>query len=75
MQDDDLLRIQVVNEPHRALPFQVYAGPHLLAECPDVETLEDARRCNVFARLRSRLLASAGREVAQTAGQGGDATI
>lgn len=57
MQIDEPLRIQVVNEPHRALPFQVYAGPHLVAQCPDPETLEEARRLNVFARLRARLLA------------------
>jgi hypothetical protein len=70
MQSDDLLRIEVVNEPHRLLPFRVYAGPHLLAECPDTATLEQARSSHVFARLRVRLLAGAGPEGAEAAGQG-----
>jgi hypothetical protein len=67
-EDGTTMAIQVVNEPHRALPFQVYAGPHLLAQCPSIEAVEDARRHNIFARLRIRLMAGVATEGAEPDG-------
>ena len=64
MDYDTVLHIQVVVEPHRSLPYQVYAGPHLVAACPDSETFERARRGHLFASLRSLLLAECSRPCA-----------
>lgn len=54
--------LEVVQQPHKPLPVQVWLGQHLVAELPDQETLLALRRGHVLQRLRLRLLAQASAE-------------
>ena len=48
--------LQVVHEPHRELPVQVWIGEILVAQLPNREALRDLNRRYVLQRLRARML-------------------
>ena len=48
--------LQVVHEPHRELPVQVWMGAILVAQLPDRDALKDLNRRYVLQRLRHRVL-------------------
>lgn len=48
--------LQVVHEPHRELPVQVWLGEMLVAQLPDREALRELNRRYVLQRLRHRVL-------------------
>lgn len=50
--------IEVVHEPHRQLPVQVWMRGVLLAELPSEEYLVRLNREHVLQRLRHRVLAA-----------------
>ena len=51
-------QIEVVREPHRQLPVQVWMRGVLLAELPSEEHLQSLNREHVLQRLRHRVLAA-----------------
>ena len=48
--------LQIVHEPHRELPVQVWMGEMLVAQLPDREALSELNRRYVLQRLRHRVL-------------------
>lgn len=61
--------LEIVQQPHKPLPIQVWLGVHLLAELPDQETLLALRRSFVLQRLRARMLQRIGEPTEEAAWQ------
>ena len=55
-QDGGHAHLEVVCEPHKKLPVEVWMGSILLAQLPSRESLGELNRHYVLQRLRHRLL-------------------